>query len=361
MKMGLSLKSRHQLRFGVIIMIFFLVVSFPSCDTFDGGKADEADHQVFILCEGNFGYANASLWALSSDLKTQSGPIHWTQGAESENPLGDVGQNLSIYDERLYIVLNNSHSIAVMDIAGPEAIFLDRLNIPGSSPRDAAVRDSLIYISSWEHHAVLIYELDSYMPVDTILLGESRQPENLLINDGQLFVTIKQYSDWSNGHELMRYDITEDGSLELERIFDVCEGPGEMLLHGNKLYVAGNAYDAYWNSYAGLSVLDLNDDGIQTVNYGQVVNGVADLFLLNGKVYRTFNNSYLAIDESLQPVPDERAPVLDGLYTVNSYQGKIIAAATDYAADNRIYVYDDSGNKLDEFFTGALPADILGK
>ena len=76
-----------------IITICFTLLSFLSGQNL----------KLFTLCEGNFGSANASLW--SSDLSegNMHETVHWE---ENSNPLGDVGQSMSIYLEKLYVVMN---------------------------------------------------------------------------------------------------------------------------------------------------------------------------------------------------------------------------------------------------------------
>ena len=63
---------------------------------------------VFVLNEGNFGYANASLTFYDPAVDTVANSLFYrVNGA----PIGDVGQSLAMVDGYLYIVVNNSNSI----------------------------------------------------------------------------------------------------------------------------------------------------------------------------------------------------------------------------------------------------------
>lgn len=63
---------------------------------------------VFVLNEGNFGYANASLTFYDPTADTVANNLFYrVNGA----PVGDVGQSLALMDGNLYIVVNNSKYI----------------------------------------------------------------------------------------------------------------------------------------------------------------------------------------------------------------------------------------------------------
>ena len=60
---------------------------------------------VFVINEGNFGYANASLTFYNPAEDTVANNLFYrVNGA----PIGDVGQSLALIDDKLYIVVNNS-------------------------------------------------------------------------------------------------------------------------------------------------------------------------------------------------------------------------------------------------------------
>lgn len=67
---------------------------------------------VFVINEGNFTYANASLTFYDPEMDTVANNLFYrVNGA----PIGDVGQSLAMYDGKLYIVVNNSNYIYKVD------------------------------------------------------------------------------------------------------------------------------------------------------------------------------------------------------------------------------------------------------
>ena len=90
-----------------------------------------ATTRIFTLCEGNFGTPNASLWSINESGSQSEGPIYWD---ENSNPLGDVGQSMTIVnDEKLYIIMNNSHSIEILNLMGSNQTFSGSIPLPSSS------------------------------------------------------------------------------------------------------------------------------------------------------------------------------------------------------------------------------------
>ena len=67
---------------------------------------------VFVINEGNFTYANASLTFYDPQMDTVANNLFYrVNGA----PIGDVGQSLALLDGKLYIVVNNSNYIYKVD------------------------------------------------------------------------------------------------------------------------------------------------------------------------------------------------------------------------------------------------------
>ncbi len=78
-------------------------------ETFLPGPAGEG---MFIINEGNFMYANASLtYYIPGSGKTENEVFIRANGIN----LGDVAQSMSIYGDNGYIVVNNSGVIFVID------------------------------------------------------------------------------------------------------------------------------------------------------------------------------------------------------------------------------------------------------
>ena len=152
---------------------------------------------TYILCEGNFGSANSSLWAHNFSSNSSS-PIHW---GENSNPLGDVGQSLTIHDDKLFIIMNNSHTVEIMDL-GNIAEYSHTINLPNASPRYMYAENNIGYISSWGLNAIIVMDLSLMELVDTIQVHGL--PEHIINYQEYLYVSVPSKSDWSTNDKILK-------------------------------------------------------------------------------------------------------------------------------------------------------------
>jgi len=209
-----------------------------------------AQTQTYVLCEGNFNSLNSSLWSINSDFTHVDGPIYWNQ---SNNPLGDTGQSLKIYNNKLYIVMNNSNTIEIADISNGfqyEASII----IPNAGPRDIEIINNIAYVSCWYLNGILCIDLDDYSFIDTLVCNGL--PEDLLYYNDKLYSSITMNLDWSSSDKVLEFDLSTSVPF-VSNTFTVITGPEELVAFQNSIYVSSTYYDDAWNTYAGNSKIDL--------------------------------------------------------------------------------------------------------
>ncbi|MEE8437185.1 MAG: hypothetical protein V3S22_02480, partial [Candidatus Neomarinimicrobiota bacterium] len=110
------------------ILLLSLILAFPACeDGADTKKETLNKLNVFVLCEGNFGQSNASLWSLNPEMDEIQGPIYKNITGKS---LGDIGQSMALRDNRLWVINNNTHSIEIF-LLDQEILHENSISIPG--------------------------------------------------------------------------------------------------------------------------------------------------------------------------------------------------------------------------------------
>lgn len=73
-----------------------------------------ASGNVYIICEGAFGFGNSSFYAWQPNKSEVYGDIYKTT---NNQPLGDVFQSMQRIGDKLFLCINNSDKIVVLDAA----------------------------------------------------------------------------------------------------------------------------------------------------------------------------------------------------------------------------------------------------
>jgi len=335
-----------------LMIIVGALIFLNGCSIFTKSNLESVKTaELYVICEGNFGLSNSSLWNINIDDNVVNGPIFQTlTGSE----LGDIAQSLAVYKDRLYIVVNNSHVLRVLDL-GPEISFSKNIQLPNSSPREMVIQDNFGYVSCWNLEAILKLDLDSDIAnYDTIPMPG--KPEGLAIKDNYLYVSIIMNTDWSNSNQVVKISLA---NLTVESSYTVIAGPGPMLFSNGDLFVSSTYYDQAWNKYGGLSKIDLQSGTVQKVDYGSTTELVGDLLELDGQVQRVTGSGLMPVNSDLSLDSVGVKIELQNIYSVNRTDDKIIVGTTDFQAPDSVRVFDLSGNLEMEFTVGVLPGDII--
>lgn len=165
---------------------------------------------MYVLNEGNMGSNKASIDYL--DLDENKPTVYYHRNIYSErNPnvvkeLGDVGNDIKIYGNKLWIVVNVSNKVEVATADSCKRI--TQINIPNC--RYLAFKDGFAYVSSYvgpvkldkEVPLGMVYKVDTmdFKKKDSVVVGY--QPEELCIVDNKLYVAN------SGGYRMPNYDNT---------------------------------------------------------------------------------------------------------------------------------------------------------
>lgn len=156
--------------------------------------------KVFLLNEGGMGSNNASLdmWDISSGLWHQR--IFAKSNPQILTGLGDVGNDIAVHGDEVWIVMNNSGIIEIISAQTQEEIAAKSL----AMPRGIAIDDKHAYISSWagafanydENYNLVgssnprgvVYRIDIETKQVDGFVQVGYQPEGLAIKGNNLYV-----------------------------------------------------------------------------------------------------------------------------------------------------------------------------
>lgn len=322
-----------------IITICFTLLSFLSGQNL----------KLFTLCEGNFGSANASLW--SSDLSegNMHETVHWE---ENSNPLGDVGQSMSIYLEKLYVVMNNSHTIEVINLASGSS-YESTIDLPNSSPRYITFNDDKGYISSWNLNAILILNLNNMEIIDTVELDG--KPEKMIDFQDHLYISVPNNSDWTTNDKVLKMRLSDNMIVET---FIVEPGPTMMTIFDSSIFISSSSYDDMWNSYSGTSSINLTTGEVLRYDAGQTSSYGSDIFVFENKIYKIFEGGAVPLNDDLSPNISQKIGNQSSIYSADSYEDLLILGISDYVAPDTVMILNSGGEIMNEFIVSAIPGSF---
>ena len=158
---------------------------------------------LYVLCEGNMGSNKARLDYINLENGTYYSNWYGAQNPKQMKELGDVGNDIQVYGNRLYAVINCSHKVEVMD---RQARHIGQVELPNC--RYMAFHGDKMYVSAYVGSVADADLLGSVYEVDTATLQITRevkvghQPDELCIVDNKLYVCN------SGGYLTNRYDST---------------------------------------------------------------------------------------------------------------------------------------------------------
>jgi len=137
-------------------------------------------HGVFIVNEGAFGQANASVSFASSDSAYYNADLY---SDANGFPVGDLLQSLTIHFGKGYLCVNNSQKVEVVSMSN----FKKTATITGiNSPRYMIGDQNNGYISDWGTNSVFKINLLTNTISGSVTCGSG--PEEMLILDNKLYV-----------------------------------------------------------------------------------------------------------------------------------------------------------------------------
>ena len=311
---------------------------------------------LYVLCEGNMGSNKARLDYMNLRTGTYYSNWYGSQNPKQVKELGDVGNDLQVYGNRLYAVINCSHKVEVMD---RKARHIGKVDIPNC--RYLAFYGDKMYVSAYVGSIADPELLGSVFEVDTATLCITRevkvghQPDELCIVDGKLYVAN------SGGYLTNRYDntlsvIDLDSFTELYKI-TVGLNPTRLKADANKrLWVCCQG------NYADVK------PSVVVLEGGVVVQRIAtpcSNISIQGETTYVIDNeanklrTISTIDYSLSSFCFQSAPSFEHAYGLLAAKDVLyITDAKNYVSSGVLYCYGYDGKAHWSAKTGDIPGHL---
>ena len=316
---------------------------------------------AYVLNEGAWGSNDAGI----SRLNIKDGTImaDWFDRANGRG-LGDLGQDLIRYGSHLYVAVNNSNTLEVIDPSTGKSV--KQINMGTRGPRYLAAYEGKVYVSCYDKTVVRIDTATLAIEATCHLSG--MQPEQLCILDGKLYVC----NAWEYD---ANYDAMYDNSVsevDLESFTEVRKitvgtNPGRIKALPNHRFIVACIGD-YHDVPATTLVVNVADDSqteipVAVTNFD--ING-NDIYMYATAYDAEWNPtaSFYHMDaNTLQPTPilENMSSTLNQAYgiNVNPATGDLYICNSAYGAAGDVYRFDKNGTQTLKVEAGSMASKVV--
>ena len=330
---------------------------------------------MYLLNEGNMGSNKATIDYLDFCNGCYIRNIYGERNPNVVKELGDVGNDIQIYGNRLYAVINCSHKVEVMDARTCRRI--GQVDIPNC--RYICFHEGKAYISSYVGPISIDpnAQLGAVFEVDTATLAITRkvtvgyQPEELVVHDEHIYVVN------SGGYRSPDYDSTMS-VISLKDFRQVQKIP--VCLNPHRL--RKDQYNQLWITSRG----DYKDVQPQLICFSPATNSqlsianapaASEMVIVGDSMYyygshwneQTMSNTITYGVLNIQyPISNIRPLITDGTeknikipygIQVNPYNGDIyVTDAKNYVSSGQLHCYSREGKRKWSVRTGDIPAHM---
>jgi YVTN family beta-propeller protein len=322
---------------------------------------------LYVLNQGVFQSNNSTLTYYDYTTKQLTPDIYSSANGEG---LGDTGNDIGIYGAKMYIVVNYSN---VVEIVNPKTSKLikkisfkdDKQN--GRQPRSIAFYKNNAFITSYDGTVAV---LDTATLTVSKYINVGRNPEQLVVSNDKLYVANSGGLSFGNPDNTV--SVIDLNTLTETKKITVISNPVSIVAdtYGH-VYVLSLGITDYSSGVPvvvkkpGMSIIDnKNDVSISQTNLNlgfSVPMSVQGDFVY----YVTADNKIAAYNAKTQ-TPAQANFISDGTVITSAYSvtadpltGEIfIGDAKDYNSNGTLYAFDKTGKKEYSITTGISPGKV---
>ena len=339
---------------------------------------DTSIRGFYLVNEGNMGSNKCTLDYFDYFTGLYARNFYAERNPNVIKELGDVGNDIGIYGSKLYVVVNCSHKVEVLD--SRTGTRLGQVNIPNC--RYVRFYRGKAYVSSYVGPVLIdpdapkgaVYEVDTTSLKVTRKVSVGYQPEEMEIVDDYMYVAN------SGGYRVPNYDNTVS-VIQMVDFKQVQQIPVGINLHRlkkdryNKLWVTSRG--DYQSRPSRMYVLDKRRGYNQMIVTDTLPFGVSNMVIRGDSLYfySTEWNNYTQSNTITYGIVNVRTKQLvsnnfitDGTekeitipygIAVHPETGDILVTdAKNYVSSGTLYCFDRLGRKKWSVRTGDIPAHI---
>jgi YVTN family beta-propeller protein len=352
-----------QIKLSYLFIAFAFLSVLASCHkdkvTPNAGTPTAARAGVYILNQGSFGANNSSLTYYDYTTKQLTADIYKAvNGAD----LGDTGNDAEIYGSKMYIVVNVSNVVDIVNAKTGKLIKQDSLvnNKVGRQPRSVAFYKSNAFITSYDG-TVAVMDTATLTISKYITVG--RNPEQLVVSNGKLYVANSGGLSFGN----------PDNTVSVIDLNTLTETK-KITVIANPVTIAADAYGHVYvlslgdfaSIQPGMTIIDNTTDAVKSQT--NLPLGFNIPMAANGDfVYYVTADNKIAVYNAKTQAAAQANFITDGTVittpyaiSVDALSGEVfVSDAKDYSSNGTLYAFDKTGKKEYSITTGIDPGKII--
>jgi len=347
-----------------IFFLFVLGIALFSCKkkktTPDTPAPAQLEHGILVLNEGLFNQNNSSLsWINTTDHSISNSFFE----NKTNRGLGDTGNDLKRYGGKIYIVVNVSSTVEILDATtgnSLQQISMINNTVP-KQPRSIAFYGSKAYVTCYDGYVDVI-DTTSLTVTQRIQVGSN--PEGLAVSNGKLYVAN------SGGLNSPNVDSTVSvvdlaSHTELLKIV-VGKNPGKVCVdnQGDVYVISRGNYSTIpsrmhkINAQTDTKEIDFTFDATGMcrmndhflINYYDFSSGISSVGLFDTQTEQLVNANY---------INTSGITTLYGIHYSSSTNTIYCCDANSFTNTGSIYLYTTLGNFIRTYNVGLNPSNIL--
>ena len=330
---------------------------------------------IYLVNQGNQGSNKARLDFLNFHNGFYIRDVFTEYNPEVVKGLGDTGNDVQVYKGKVFVVVNGSHKVEIMDAYSMKR--LAQVDVPNC--RFIAFDGNHAYVTSYvakdkealktQKGALYCIDLDTYKVTGQVTVGY--QPEQLVIRDGKAYVANSGGYVAGNDNTVsvvdlksMKVEYNIEVAVNLELMLVDAEGTIWVSSRGNYVDVSstlnylvkkGDKYELGGSVNVPVSSMALAGDKIYVIGLTYIPptwTPTATYNIVNAKTRELESGSFIT-----DGTESDIATAFT--VTVNPGNGDIyVTDAKDYVSSGTLHCYTGSGKHKWSVHTGDIPARI---
>lgn len=348
-----KMRKIKPIQWACLLMGCVLPLFYASCDdmedkpvtsTVEGQITETGTAEIYILSEGLFNLNNSSLTRYS--FRTHQLKTNYFSTINKRG-LGDTANDIALYGNKLYIVVNVSSTLEVVDFTTGQSIKQIPMRTENGSsrqPRHIAFHKDKAYVCSFDGTVARI-DTTSLEIEATVKAG--RNPESLCVQNEKLYVSNSGGLDYTEGIGVDNtVSVIDLASFTEIKKITVGPNPGCILPDSeNFVYVATHGKNIVEGDYH-LVKINSRTDEVERVFDEKVMN-----FAIQGNVGYLYNYNYQTEDASIK---------MFNLQTGETIREHFITDGTQIHTPYGIHINPYSGNVyITEAYSYTVTGDVL--